>query len=54
MPPPSAAFVSKWGTENMVDGQFKNPEGVALTPVKSVYVAITGNNDLIQKYSVGP
>jgi glucose/arabinose dehydrogenase len=31
-----------------------NPEGIAVAPDGSVYVSETGNNDRIQKFSVGP
>ena len=48
----SAVFISKWGTQGTGDGQFREPEGVAVASDGSVYVADTINNR-IQKFSVG-
>ena len=46
-------FLTKWGTEGTGDGQFYFPDGVAVAPDGSVYVADTVSNR-IQKFSVGP
>ena len=48
-------FIIEWGTEGYGDGKFRNPEGIAVSPLDgSVYVTETGNNDRIQEFSVGP
>jgi hypothetical protein len=39
-----AVFAGKWGTYSTGDGQFKVPEGVAVAPDGSVYVADLLNN----------
>ena len=45
----SAVFISKWGTQGTGDGQFREPEGVAVASDGSVYVADTRNH-CIQKF----
>ena len=48
-------FIIEWGTFGNANGKFRNPEGIAVSPLDgSVYVTETGNNDRIQKFSVGP
>ena len=46
----SAVFISKWGTQGTGDGQFRDPEGVAVASDGSVYVADSDNNR-IQKFT---
>ena len=46
----SAVFISKWGTQGTGDGQFRDPEGVAVASDGSVYVADYSNNR-IQKFT---
>lgn len=45
----NGVFVSKWGGYGSGDGQFKEPQGIAIAPDGSVYVADSGNNR-IQKF----
>ena len=34
-------FITKWGTEGTGDGQFSNPDGIAVDSSGNVYVADT-------------
>ena len=43
-------FLTKWGTNGSGDGQFSNPDGVAVAPDGTVYVGDT-NNHRIQYFS---
>jgi uncharacterized repeat protein (TIGR01451 family) len=47
---PDGTFLTKWGSDGSGDGQLDWPEGVAVAPDGSVYVADT-DNDRIQKFT---
>lgn len=49
--PPTATFVTEWGSLGTATGQFIVPNGVAADGAGNVYVADTGNNR-IQKFTV--
>ena len=47
--------IIEWGTFGNANGKFRNPEGIAVSPLDgNVYVTETGNHDRIQEFSVGP
>ena len=46
---PPGTFLTKWGSFGSGDGQFNEPDGVAIDASGNVYVADTGNNR-IQKF----
>ena len=48
----SGTFLTKWGSLGSAEGQFINPEGVALDSSGNVYVA-GANNHRIQKFNSG-
>jgi sugar lactone lactonase YvrE len=45
-----SAFLATWGSEGSADGQFEDPEGIAINPSGNVYVADMGN-DRIQEFA---
>jgi hypothetical protein len=45
----SGGFIAKWGSLGSGDGQFSNPQGMAIDAQGNVYVADSGNNR-IQKF----
>jgi sugar lactone lactonase YvrE len=46
----TGAFITKWGSFGIADGQFREPNGVATDSAGNVYVADSGN-DRVQKFS---
>lgn len=46
----TGAFITKWGSFGIGDGQFREPNGVATDAAGNVYVADSGN-DRVQKFS---
>lgn len=46
----TGAFITKWGTFGIGDGQFREPNGVATDATGNVYVADSGN-DRVQKFT---
>lgn len=44
-------FITKWGSEGSGDGQFRDPDGIAVDSSGNVYVADDMDNHRIQKFN---